>query len=81
MADQRKRTPAERRLEESRARLASHIAVLRDSVERETGWRPNLRTWGGPIAAFTVGLALAGALGRRRPAALGDGGRSRKSGR
>lgn len=81
MAEQRKRTSAERRLEEKRARLASHIATLRDSVERETGWRPNLRTWGGPIAAFAVGLVLAGALGRRRPAALGDGGGSDRSDR
>ncbi|MEM8960542.1 MAG: hypothetical protein AAGD38_03615 [Acidobacteriota bacterium] len=43
-----KRRDAERRLES-----------LRDSIEREVGWVPAMRTWGPALVALAFGAAVA----------------------
>ena len=54
-----RRSKAQKHLEETRRAAEARLEELRANVERETGWRPSLRTWGPALVAVALGATVA----------------------
>lgn len=61
----KKETRATQRLEERRREAQARFEDLRKSLDRELGWVPR-RMWWLPVVGFACGMALSGAVGKRR---------------
>jgi len=61
----KKETKATKRLEQSRREAQARFEDLRQAIGREVGWVPR-QMWWLPVVGFACGLALSGAVGKRR---------------
>jgi hypothetical protein len=61
----KKETKAMKRLDQSRKEARARLEDLRRAIDREVGWVPR-QIWWLPLVGFACGVALAGAVGRKR---------------
>lgn len=61
----KKESKAMQRLERSRQEARARFEDLRQSIDREVGWAPR-QMWWLPVVGFACGLALSGAMGKKR---------------